>query len=232
MYKLGILGGMGPEATALFLARVIAHTRASGDAQHIPCVVLNNTKIPDRTRALLGEGESPVPALQRDIDTLVSLGVQVLASPCNTAHAFLSSLRLPEGVTFVNMVEKTLAASPAGARLCVLGTSGLGRARVYERAAENDARFVSLTEKEQALVMDAITAVKAEALDHSRALSLLFQAMECVKTREKDVLFLLSCTELSVLRRETECRFGASAVLDALEVLAHETVKACGYEPV
>lgn len=223
MYKLGILGGMGPEATALFLSRVIAHTRASADDEHIPAVVLNNTLIPDRTAALLGCGESPVSALQEDVDTLVALGVEVIATPCNTAHAFLSELVFPAHVTFVNMVEKTLEEAGCEKTLCVLGTTGLNRVRVYESAARGH-RFVSLTDAEQQNAMDAITLVKAGK--HADAKKCLFAAAESVRAREENVLFLLSCTELSVLREDFEKAF---ASLDALEVLARESVKACDY---
>lgn len=223
MYKLGILGGMGPEATALFLSRVIAHTKADTDEEHVPCIVLNNTLIPDRTAALLGVGESPVEALQADVDTLAALGVEVIATPCNTAHAFLSELVFPEHVTFVNMVEETLRAAGTERPLCVLGTTGLNRVGVYESAADGH-RFIPLTEEEQTAAMDAITLVKASR--HAEAKVRLFSAAESVFSREKDVLFLLSCTELSVLREAFEAKFDA---LDALEVLAVETVAACDY---
>ena len=223
MYKLGILGGMGPEATALFLSRVIAHTRAAADDEHIPSIVLNNTLVPDRTAALLGEGESPVPALQQDIDTLAALGVEVIATPCNTAHAFLSELVFPPHVTFVNLVENTLSAAGGDTPLCVLGSTGLNRVRVYENAADGH-RFVPLTEDEQKNAMDAITLVKAGR--HEEARARLLAAAESVKAREENVLFLLSCTELSVLREEFEASF---ASLDALEVLARECVLACDY---
>ncbi len=223
MYKLGILGGMGPEATALFLSRVIAHTHADSDDEHIPSIVLNNTLVPDRTAALLGCGESPVRALQKDIDTLVALGVEVIATPCNTAHAFLSELVFPAHVTFVNMVEKTLAAAGTERTLCVLGTTGLNRVKVYESAA-NGHTFLPLTEAEQRSAMDAITLVKAGR--HAEAKKALFAAAKSVKAREENVLFLLSCTELSVLREEFEKAFDS---LDALEVLARESVAACDY---
>lgn len=226
MYKLGILGGMGPEATALFLSRIIAHTRAAADDEHVPCVVLNNTLIPDRTAALLGEGESPVEALQADIDTLVALGVEVIATPCNTAHAFLDKLKLPEHVTFVNMVEKTLETAGKQRALCVLGTTGLNRVGVYEAAAE-DACFVALNSEEQAATMEAILLVKAGR--HEEARERLFAAAASVRARRADVLFLLSCTELSVLRAEFEASYDC---LDALEVLARESVRACDYPVV
>ncbi len=226
MYKLGILGGMGPEATALFLSRVVAHTKADTDEEHIPSVVLNNTLIPDRTAALLGCGESPVDALQADIDTLAALGVEVIATPCNTAHAFLSELSFPEHVTFVNMVEETLRAAGKDRPLCVLGTTGLNRVGVYEAASDGH-RFIPLTETEQAATMDAITLVKASR--HKEAEERLFAAAESVFARERDVLFLLSCTELSVLREAFEAHFAA---LDALEILAERTVCACDYPTV
>ncbi len=224
MHKLGILGGMGPEATALFFERVIANTLAEGDEGHIPSVILNDTLVPDRTRALLGEGPSPVAALQKDVDTLAALGVTVLATPCNTAHAFLDELVIPDKVRFVNMVTATLDACKVEQSLCVLGTTGLAKAAVYEHFDAGAHRFIPLTDLEQADVMQAILLVKAAR--HAEALTRLKRAAESVQKRVPNAFFLLSCTELSVLREA----FGRSfSYLDALEVLARECVKACGY---
>ncbi|MBR6530280.1 MAG: amino acid racemase [Clostridia bacterium] len=223
MYKLGILGGMGPEATALFLERVLANTRADADDEHIPSVVLNNTLIPDRTAALLGEGECPVAALQEDIDTLAALGVEVIATPCNTAHAFLDRLVFPGHVTFVNMVAETLKVAGEEKLLAVLGTTGLNRVGVYERMGLHN-RFLPLTDEEQTLTMDAITLVKAAR--HAEAQEKLLASARLIRKREPDVLFLLSCTELSVIRAAFEKEFSC---IDALEVLARKTVEACDY---
>lgn len=226
MYQLGVLGGMGPAATALFFSRVVANTAADGDEGHIPSIVLNDTLVPDRTAALLGQGEDPVCALQADVDRLLSLGVSVIATPCNTAHAFLERLDFGSA-RFVNMVEETLALSRArGQRLCILGTSGLARARVYERAAGEGVEFVTLSAAEQEQTMQAINLVKASR--YAKAEEALFSVAEAVSAREESVLFVLACTELSVLREAFSARYENH--LDALEVLARRTVEACGYE--
>lgn len=221
MYQLGILGGMGPEAGALFLQRVIENPRADADRDHIPAVLLNDTAVPDRTAALLGTGPSPLPALQAGIDTLASLGVTVIASPCNTAHAFFDKLTLPAGVTLLNMVKETLAAARGTRQLCVLGTDGLCRARVYEAQADKTTEFTPLLPEEQAAVMRAINLVKAGA--HEPARALLLGTVQSVR-RRADPLFLLACTELSVLHCREALPFD---LLDALEVLAQKTVLAC-----
>lgn len=226
MYKLGILGGMGPESTALFFKRVVEFTRAFTDQEHIPSVILNATRIPDRTDALLNRGPSPLEDLQKGIDDLCALGVKVIASPCNTAHAFFDRLYVPETVKLLNMVRLTLDATKQEDTLCVLGTTGLNRVGVYETCAGKPRRFIKLADDEQDGVMGAITAVKAG--EHEKALRLLFAATDslCART-EKPPLFLLSCTELSVLQDRIENRF---AFTDALDILARAAVTACGYE--
>lgn len=225
MYQLGVLGGMGPESTALFFKRVVEFTRAGGDQEHIPSVILNATKIPDRTDALLQKGPSPLADLQKGIDDLCALGVSVIASPCNTAHAFFDRLNVPSGVELLNMVRLTLDAAGTEYPLCVLGTTGLNRVGVYERTDRAAHRFTNLADPEQTLVMDAITAVKAG--EHENAAEYLFAAVDSIRSKTPDALFLLSCTELSVLQDRIRDRF---PFLDALDVLARAAVLACGYE--
>ena len=61
---IGVLGGMGPEATVLFFQKVVELTPAHSDQDHLPMVIVNHPQIPDRTKAILGSGESSLPALK------------------------------------------------------------------------------------------------------------------------------------------------------------------------
>lgn len=192
MVKLGILGGMGPAATAEFLRLLAEIKEAAKDQEHPAFVLLEDPKIPDRTAALFGDGEDPSPALQRDLETLASWGAEVVAVPCNTAHVFLDRMMLP--VPIVQIVRATVAEAkdrfPGGALL--LATSGTRKSGIYERYAKEMAYPVRLPDEEIQRHADAaLRAVKAA--DWTRA------AVEMIAIAEREKgPYLLACTELPI----------------------------------
>jgi len=104
---LGVLGGMGPEATVDFMDKLVTTTPAEVDQDHIETVVYNDPKIPDRNQAILEGAESPLPRLKRNVNRLEELGVDVLASPCNTAHYYFEDLKSESDAPFINMISQT-----------------------------------------------------------------------------------------------------------------------------
>ena len=89
---LGVLGGMGPLATADFFAKLVAATSANADSDHVPVLILSEPRIPPRPPAIMGRGESPLPALLARRDQLLAAGATFLAIPCNTAHFWCDQL--------------------------------------------------------------------------------------------------------------------------------------------
>ncbi|MCK4835869.1 MAG: aspartate/glutamate racemase family protein, partial [Candidatus Aminicenantes bacterium] len=85
---IGILGGMGPEATVHLCDLIVKKTRAEKDKDHIPMIIMNNPEIPDRTAAIIGEGDSPLPDLIKTAQSLEKAGAHFLVMPCVTAHHF------------------------------------------------------------------------------------------------------------------------------------------------
>jgi aspartate racemase len=104
---LGVIGGMGPLATADFFAKLLAATPATGDAGHVPVLILSDPRIPPRSPAILGDGESPLPALRATRDKLVSAGATFLAMPCNTAHFWHAELAADCPVPFLSIIDAT-----------------------------------------------------------------------------------------------------------------------------
>jgi aspartate racemase len=135
---VGVLGGMGPAATADFLAKLVALTPASTESDHLPVAVWSNPEIPDRTRALLGHGPSPVPAMADGVRRLTALGATAIAIPCNTAHAFLDELRARTRAEFVDMIDATVAVvrseHPGVRKVGILSTAGTQRVGLYAEA--------------------------------------------------------------------------------------------------
>ena len=86
---LGVLGGMGPAATVAFLEQLQALTPAAGDADHIRVIADINPRVPNRNT----EPEAAGRELARMAAALRDAGAEVLAMPCNTAHAHAAAMR-------------------------------------------------------------------------------------------------------------------------------------------
>jgi aspartate racemase len=166
---VGILGGMGPSATADFLSKLTMHTMVDSESDHLPVAVWSNPEIPGRTQAILGRGPSPVPAMADGLRRLVSMGANAIAIPCNTAHAFLGELRADRCVEILNMIEAAVASVlveyPGAHRIGILSTGGTRKAQLYTNECRRRSLDpVELAEVDQARLVDAaIRAVKTRS---------------------------------------------------------------------
>jgi aspartate racemase len=133
---LGVLGGMGPLATADFFTKLVAATPARGDEAHIPALILSDPRIPPRPPAILGKGESPLPALLAARDKLLAGGATLLAMPCNTAHFWYRDLVAGCAIPFVNIVESACAElathAASGDGVAVIATRATLATRLYD----------------------------------------------------------------------------------------------------
>ena len=102
---LGILGGMGPAATADLFTKIVSMTEAGSDAEHIRVIIDSNSAIPDRTAAILSGGKDPVPEMLSALGNLEKCGAGCVILPCNTAHYFLPRLRSETSIPILNMPE-------------------------------------------------------------------------------------------------------------------------------
>ena len=132
---VGVLGGMGPAATLDFLTRLHAATPASGDADHLRVITDSNPRVPGRNAALSGDGPSPGPALAAMARGLVVAGAELLAMPCNAAHAWAAEIA-GAGVPFISMIDAAAAAVRASGarRVGVLAADATLRSRLYHDA--------------------------------------------------------------------------------------------------
>jgi aspartate racemase len=112
MRTVGILGGIGPEATVLLMKRLLKAVEAHDDADHIPLIVHQNPGVPSRIRRLIeGTGEDPGPVLAQMARDLQAAGAEALAMPCNTAHAYAPEIMAATPLPFLDMRATTVAAS-------------------------------------------------------------------------------------------------------------------------
>lgn len=135
---IGIIGGMGPLATADLFKKIITITPAKSDNEHIRVVIDNNTNIPDRTAAILGKGKDPVSEMVRSAVSLENIGADLLIMPCNTAHYFYERITPFVKIPFINMLEETakeIKAKGIG-KVGLLATSGTINSGVYSKMFE------------------------------------------------------------------------------------------------
>ena len=105
MKLLGVIGGLGPLATAQFMEMIVRMTDARGDAEHIPMIIYNQPATPDRTRFILGKSsDSPLPVMLKTGHSLVAQGVDFIAIPCVTAYHFYRELAAGIPVPIIDMV--------------------------------------------------------------------------------------------------------------------------------
>ncbi|MDP2792167.1 MAG: amino acid racemase [Rectinemataceae bacterium] len=160
MKTIGILGGMGPEATSDFFAKLLSFDKASRDQDHVHVIVECDPTIPDRTAFILGKGPDPLPALLASARRLEAAGAQVVGIPCMTAHNFLPRLRRVSNLNFISALEAmnaTMRATwPEVRSLGILATAGTKTARLYETYLPGYTIIWPDEEEQMALVMEAI----------------------------------------------------------------------------
>jgi aspartate racemase len=222
---VGVLGGMGPLATADFYTKLIRLTPARTDQEHLHVIIDSTPEVPDRTAAVLGQGPDPTPALATSARRLVQAGAEILAVPCNSAHAFLEAIREAAAVPVLDMMEEVasfiLALRPPVRTAGLLATSGTLVARLYHRALL--ARGIAVVEPPpagQERLMAAIYAVKAGDTGEAVRSSVREVALGLVEVGAQAVV--LGCTELPLVMGPQDLPV---PVLDATEILARATIR-------
>ncbi len=226
--SLGIVGGMGPMATLDLFGKILAHTDAHTDAEHIRIYMDCHTGIPDRTKAILQGGESPVPYIVESAQKLSQIGAEILLIPCNTSHYYYDEICEQSPVPVLNMVEETAKAlhRDGVTRVGLLATEGTCRSGVYQtKLQQYGIDTVCPDETEGQVVMDLIyNGVKADAKTFDTA------PMERLLDRlwaQGVERIVLGCTELPIgFDRYGLCRKGT---IDPADILAQAAVTAAGY---
>ena len=226
--RLGVLGGMGPLATADFMAKLVVGTPAATDQEHIPVVVYSVPQVPDRANAILTEGaSSPVPAMAEGLRTLETAGVDGIAIPCVTAHYWYAELCGCVSLPILHITDATdamLKSRGAGqAKIGLLGTAGtLKGGHVKKQLADYGYDVILPSDVELSMhVLPAIAAVKAGELDAALVHGL--RAVDAMLQQNVEQV-VLACTELP-----SALALGSAEVrkkcLDTVDALAQYCVR-------
>lgn len=194
--KLGVLGGMGPAASAEFLRQLAAKCPAEIDQEHPIVYMIADCEIPDRGTAIFGKGESPLPRLKKDLLQLCAMGADVLAVPCNTAHYFINQFRDELPVPLLHIVEETVKAaqklSPEGAWM--LSTKGTRACGLYQECAKKFGFTLYIPDERQSdMAQQVIEYIKANQFPQAGALTRkLVEELWSIR----DLPVMTACTEL------------------------------------
>ncbi len=223
---VGILGGMGPAATADLYAKIIAATPATRDQDHLHVVIWADPTVPDRSTALLHGGEDPTPWLRRGAMQLAAMGASFIAMPCNTAHAFIPRIEQDVSIPFLHMMDETATAVertyPAIQRVGLLATSGTIASGLYQEwfARRHIEVVVPNADTQECFVMSAIHRVKAGETG-SDTTALLVEAGASLVAHGAQAL-IAGCTELPLVFRDGDA---SVPVIDPTRVLAEAIVR-------
>lgn len=225
--KLGVLGGMGPQATQVFYQFVLDRTDAARDQEHLPTVILSDTGMPDRTAAILsGDTETLYQRLLGDARLLEKCGCTAIVIPCNTSHYFVDKLQGEIGVPIIHMIREAAAALAAQGkkRPGILATVGTIRSGLYQKecAALGLEAFAPDEETQRlvtSIIYDEIKQGEQGSRDKFAQIDRAIRAAGCDCA-------ILACTELSVFATYHSL---PPFYLDAMMVLAEQSVTRCGY---
>ncbi len=229
---IGILGGMGPEATVELFSKIVKGTRVRKDQDHLRILIDNNPKIPDRTLAIEGKGPSPLPFLIECGKRLERMGAQLLIIPCVTAHHFHADLQKRLKIPVLHIVEETreyvLHRLKRIRRIGLLATTGTLRTGLFQKAfAESSIEILTPSPETQAgKVMGAIYgAAGIKALGPSSySRRLVRQAAGELMSKGAEAI-IAGCTEIPLVLRNGDL---SVPVVDPLHVLARAAVEKAG----
>ncbi len=229
---IGILGGLGPRASAYFYERITTLCVASCDQEHPDLLISSCASTPDRTAYLLGKSEhSPLPTMLKEAERLCRAGVDVLAIPCNTAHSFYAHIASAVRVPVLNIVAETIKEAKACGfqRVAVLATEGTVKAGTYDRfCREAGIEVVYPKEATQKQLTSLIYQhVKEGKPKDERVASEALQAIILEQQNAGAQGVILGCTELSLVYLHLS---QTTRVIDSTDALARAVLRFAGKE--
>ena len=221
---LGVIGGMGPLATADFLAKLVQATPVNAEQEHLRVLVDSNPKVPDRIRAIAGTGESAGPVLAGMAAGLERAGADFLVMACNTAHVFESEIRDAISIPFVSIIDEAsdecLRAGTGAARVGLLATPACIASGLYQRALKrNGLGAVVLDQRDEEAFLELLRAIKLQGV--SPELRVAMKRLAEALVADGAGMVIAGCTEVPLVLDAADL---AVPLLDATANLARRCV--------
>ena len=235
---IGILGGMGPEATVDCFDKIIKNTPAAKDQDHLRVVIDSNPRVPDRTAAIIGDGESPVPVMVRGCHALQRAGADFIIIPCVSAHVFLADVQqqieLPVLSIFDAVAEAVTRDHPGIKTVGLLGTTGTISGGLFQkRLAQEDITTRVPDEAMQSKIMEAIYDIKNTNPSRTRPeiTDALVAAAESLISQKPEGAqgIIAGCTEVPLALKQNDL---SVPYFDAVTILARAAIFQAGNRPL
>lgn len=230
---IGILGGMGPEATAYMYSLIIKHTQVEKDQDHIRIFISSNPETPPRTEAILHEGLSPVPYLVEGIQRLKNAGADFVIMPCVTAHYFLPEVFAQIDVPFLSLIDEAFDWAkekiPTLKKVGLLSSTGTQVSKLFQNKF-NEAGIEVMTPegKDQQKVMETIFGaggIKAGFTSGSSKENIIRAAEKLIAGGAEAII--AGCTELPLVLKASDI---SVPLIEPMDILAKKSILEAGYK--
>ncbi len=223
---IGILGGMGPDATCVLFDRIIKSTNAKCDSEHVRIIIDNNPKIPDRTGAILGKSASPVSELVKTATNLQNSGADFIVIPCITSHYYFKEIQKEVNVPILNMLEITREyidkCLGSMNKIGVIATSGTIKTNLFQNLLVGKEVIIPTEKEQNDYVMEIIygkEGVKAGNRS-GKVKEHLAEIIERLKDRGAEAI-IAGCTEISIVLNQSDIDI---PLIDPLTLIAKKSV--------
>jgi aspartate racemase len=229
---IGILGGMGPEATGFFFDALIRQTKAAGDQDHARVIIWSDPTVPARTEAILENGPSPLAALLAGVRVLEKGGAALIAMPCITAHYWAPRIKASARVPFIDLIDETAGQAkisvPGIERVGLIATAGTVRSGIFHRAfARRGVDMIVPNDRDQARIMEAIygaDGIKA-GIKSARARNAVVRIARKLAAQGAQAI-IAGCTEIPLVLRAADLPV---PLLEPMTIGAAVCLKKTGY---
>jgi len=232
---IGILGGLGPEATVFLFQKILEHTPASKDQDHLRILIDNNPKIPERLPAILGTGADPVPMMVASGQALEKAGADFIIIPCVSAHYFLPELSRRLNLPIISMLDEAAvrikAFKPQMRKVGLLAAEGTMRFGLFQNRLMRDVIDTIIPEGRDRIEVQAnIFKIKDTKARHDRkeiSLRIHEIAERMIVAGAQGIL--IGCTEISIVM---DLISFSVPEFDALTILGQAAIREAGLMPI
>ena len=230
---IGILGGMGPEATAYFYKLIVEQTKAESDQDHIKAIIYSNPEIPPRTDAIQGKGPSPTPYLIEGFRRLKDAGADFVVMPCVTAHYFYPEVKGQVDISFVSLLEEAVRWAkkevPDIGKAGLVASTGTVESKLFHDVfGKPGIKIIHPEEEEQEQVMDAIygpKGIKAGSTTGFPKETLVTIAKVLIARGANAVI--AGCTEVPLVLKDRDIPV---SLIEPMRIAARACIIEAGYE--
>lgn len=225
MHKaIGILGGMGPQATVDAMNKIIKNTPAHSDQEHIPVITVSIPDIPDRTKSIINQDNKPLEKMCEYLRILENANVGCIIIPCNTAHFWFDQLQQQTHTKMISIIEATVGfiLKSNAQEICIFATSATINTELYQKKLADQQIPFTLPEPDiQQQIMQSIYAYKSGDIQKSKEImSNIIKLYDYNPARK----FLLACTEIPLILEDL-IKENPELFIDATDVLIRNAIE-------